>query len=113
MYNLDTSRKYGICKWFHQHKGYGFIIECADKSDSIHDVFCHISQFKPEIVPQSGQIIEYYLNKTSNGLKAFDCVIIKNISLVNNSYIAYLLKNLSEMGSQEYGQDTPGLIQTA
>lgn len=70
------TRRTGIIKWYRNDKNYGFIID--DNEENYRDIFFHISEFKPDVIPQQGQIVEYLLVDSKRGLKAIDCVFIRN-----------------------------------
>lgn len=74
-----SDRKIGTVKWYRSDKKFGFIID--ENEEESFDVFFHISEFKLDVIPQSGQVVEYLLVDSKRGYKAIDCVFIRNCDL--------------------------------
>ena len=108
MISLDSSRAVGIVKWFHQDKDFGFIYH-ENEDGTIVETFFHITQFKPKIIPQPGQIVEYYLTQCARGLRATDCVILKDAALYKHAKIARLQAELQRMFTQKEVLSVPGV----
>lgn len=77
MFSVDSNRVCGLIKSYFQDRLFGFILY-EDSSGAIQDVFYHVTEFKPDTTPQAGQIVEFYLTQRKRGLRATDCVLLRN-----------------------------------
>lgn len=81
MFSADPNRVCGLIKSYFQDRLFGFILY-EDSSGVIQDVFYHVSEFKPDTTPQAGQVVEFYLTQRKRGLRATDCVLLRNTTEV-------------------------------
>ena len=63
--------KIGVCKWFNNEKGYGFLV-----NDQGQDVFIHYRSIDGEGYKtlNEGQTVEYLEVKSEKGLQAVEAV---------------------------------------
>ncbi len=78
----DTSELYrGVCKWFNNKKGYGFVTIVSDNNKGT-DVFVHQSNIKPNNSTYrtlcNGEYVQFNLGKSDNGSQAVNICGIDN-----------------------------------
>lgn len=77
MFSVDPNRVSGLIKSFFQERQYGFILY-EDENGAVQEVFYHVTEFRPNLTPQAGQIAEFYLSRSNRGLRATECVLLRN-----------------------------------
>jgi CspA family cold shock protein len=71
---MSNNRVVGVCKWFDDQKGYGFI----DHEDIEEDIFVHYSQINQDGFKKldEGDRVEFEAVDTDDGIQAHDTILI-------------------------------------
>lgn len=69
-----NNRVRGICKWFNDARGYGFILDDSDGEEYfVHFSSITMNGFK---TLKEGQAVEFKLLQTDKGVQASDVIVI-------------------------------------
>ena len=83
--NNNTETYQGVCKWFSNKKGYGFITITSDNSKG-DDVFVHQTKIQPKKSTfrtlHKGEHIEFNLESNDKGVQALNVTGINDSELL-------------------------------
>jgi len=70
-----SKREVGVCRWFNDARGYGFLV---DESDANEQYFVHYSSINTDGFKtlKEGQKVEFTLRNTDKGIQAVDVDIL-------------------------------------
>lgn len=98
----------GVCKWFNNKKGYGFVTIVSDNSKGT-DVFVHQSNIQPNNSTYrtlcNGEYVQFNLGKSDNGSQAVNIRGIDNGPLMCDN-IAERLRSKRTRRDNESDEET-------
>ena len=99
----------GVCKWFNNKKGYGFVTIVSDNNKGT-DVFVHQSNIKPNNSTYrtlcNGEYVQFNLGQSDNGSQAVNIRGIDNGPLMCDNIAERLRTKRTRKDSPEDGGDS-------
>lgn len=107
--NISDSAYRGVCKWFNNRLGYGFVTVVSD-GDKGADVFVHQTNLKPHKSTyrtlSQGEYIQFNIEESNNGKQAINVTGIDSGPLMcDNSVINKENEESDQHGSDHRGSD--------
>ena len=101
----NTETYHGVCKWFSNKKGYGFITITSDNSKG-DDVFVHQTKIQPKKSTfrtlHKGEYIEFNLESNDKGVQALNVTGINDGELLCDNNRQHNSNNNNSNNSNNY-----------
>ena len=99
----DSELHQGVCKWFNNKRGYGFITVVSSDDTQGEDIFVHQSNIKPVNSTyrtlSQGEYIQFNMGECNQGKQAVNVKGINNGPLMCDNFVSNRQYNTNRQGN--------------